>query len=223
MLTRLVIFGGPGDGDVVAETVRAAGAGGSDLTLHGFLNDVLPVGALVAGAPVLGKFEDWASLPEDLLFIPVNHRVENKPARVTRMRSLCVPKARWATVVHPTACIAPSVVLGPGSYVASFVSIQPGANIGSCVSIRAGANIGHDSCVGDFAYIGPNASLCGNSIVKEGAHVAPNAVLLERRTVGRFSVVGIGAAVMKNVEDYTVVIGNPARKLSVVCRSVDDQ
>ena len=177
MLTRLVIFGGPGDGDVVAETVRAAGAGGSDLTLHGFLNDVLPVGALVAGAPVLGKFEDWASLPEDLLFIPVNHRVENKPARVTRMRSLCVPKARWATVVHPTACNAPSVVLGPGSYVASFVSIQPGAKIGSCVSIRAGANIGHDSCVGDFAYIGPNATLCGNSIVNEGAHLAPNSGL----------------------------------------------
>jgi acetyltransferase EpsM len=137
------------------------------------------------------------------------------------MRSLCVPKARWATVVHPTACIARSVVIGSGSFVASFVTIQPGAKIGWCVSIRAGANIGHDACVEDFVYIGPNASVCGNAILREGAHLAPNAVLLDRRTVGRFSVVGIGAAVMKNVEDHTVVIGNPARQLSLVCRKAD--
>jgi sugar O-acyltransferase (sialic acid O-acetyltransferase NeuD family) len=215
-MVRVVALGGPGDGDIIAETLRVIADQGGELTLHGFLNDALSPGTAIAGVPVLGKFDDWIHLPEDVMFMPLNHRAEGKPSRVARMRGLGIPNPRLAVVCHPTACVARNVVLGPGSFVASHVTIQPGAKIGTCVSIRAGANIGHDARLEDFTYVGPNATMCGHSKLLEGAHLGPNAALLERRVVGRFAVVGIGAAVMKNVEDFTIVLGNPARKLSSV-------
>lgn len=216
MKTRLVILGGPGDGDVVAEAIHHAETAGGDLTLHGFLNDALEPGTLVAGVPVLGRFEDWVSLAEDIRFLPVIHKVLETPRRVARLRSLALPDVRLASVIHPTACVARNVTVGPGSFIASHVTIQPGARLGKIVTIRAGASIGHDAEIGDFAYIGPNATLCGRSTLEEGAHMGPNSVLLDRRSVGAYSLVGIGSAVMKNFPPFSVLSGNPARRLSVV-------
>jgi acetyltransferase EpsM len=216
MKTRLVILGGPGDGDVVAEALHHAEAAGGDLTLHGFLNDALEPGSLVAGAPVLGRFEDWVSLPDDIRFIPVVHKVLETPRRVARIRSLNLPDDRLASVIHPTACIARDVTIGPGSFIASHVTIQPGARLGKVVTIRAGASIGHDAEIGDFVYVGPNATLCGRAILEEGAHMGPNSVLLDRRIVGAYCLVGIGAAVMKNFPPFSVLSGNPARRTSSV-------
>ena len=216
MKTRIVILGGPGDGDVVGEAIHHIGLAGGGLVLHGFLNDALAPGTLVAGAPVLGRFEDWVSLPEDIRFIPVIHKVLETPRRIARLGSLNLPDERLASVIHPTATIARTVAIGPGSFVASHVTIQPGARLGKVVTIRAGANVGHDVGIGDFAYIGANVTLCGRSRLAEGAHMGPNSVLLDGRTVGAHCLVGIGAAVMKNFPPFSVLSGNPARRTSTV-------
>ena len=47
--------------------------------------------------------------------------------------------------------------------------------------------------------------------LKEGAYLGTNATTLEFVTLGKWSVTGIGAVVLKDVEDYAKVVGNPAR------------
>ena len=59
--------------------------------------------------------------------------------------------------------------------------------------------------------IGVNSVVCGYATVQEGAHIAPGAVVREGTTVGRYSVVGLGAVVVKDVPDGAIVAGNPAR------------
>ena len=88
---------------------------------------------------------------------------------------------------------------------------MPKSVIGNHCSLRASANIGHDCIVGDFCYIGPNSTLAGRVTLEEGVHIGPNACLLERIQIGMHSVVGLGSAVIKNLPNFTVVFGNPAR------------
>jgi UDP-2-acetamido-3-amino-2,3-dideoxy-glucuronate N-acetyltransferase len=49
------------------------------------------------------------------------------------------------------------------------------------------------------------------TLVKEGASLGANSTLVCGHTVGRFAFVGAGAVVTKDVPDFALVVGNPAR------------
>ena len=48
-------------------------------------------------------------------------------------------------------------------------------------------------------------------VIKEGAWIGEKAIILPGVTVGKKSVIGGGSVVTKNVPDYTMVAGNPAK------------
>jgi len=50
-------------------------------------------------------------------------------------------------------------------------------------------------------------------IVKKGAWIGANAIILPGVTIGKNAVIGAGSVVTKNVSDYTVAVGNPAKKI----------
>ena len=54
--------------------------------------------------------------------------------------------------------------------------------------------------------------------VREGATLGAGAVIGPGLEVGRFAMVGMGSVVTRNVDDFTIVTGNPARRVGVVCR-----
>jgi sugar O-acyltransferase (sialic acid O-acetyltransferase NeuD family) len=208
---RAVIIGGAGDGSVVAEALLHAKAFGRDVDIIGFLNDEFAPGLQIYGFPILGRLDDWRTLEGDVVFAWALQRVGAMPTRVRRNRELGIPENRWTSVRHPNSVVASSAEIGLGSFIASFATVQPMARIGRFASLRAGASIGHHAVVKDHAYVGSNATMCGYSVLGEGSTLGPNAVLLERTTIGSYAVVGIGAAVTKNVEPGSIVMGNPAR------------
>lgn len=215
---RFVVLGGSGDGLVVAEAIHQAISAGENVELVGFLNDVLPVGEILQSVSVLGRFEDWRKLDEDILFCPAVQKVKDMQARAARIEGLGIPDARWGAVVHPRAVVASDVKIGAGAFIASCATVQPESRIGRFASLRAGAMLGHHCVVKDHGYVGPNATMCGRSTVEFGAHLGPNAVLLDSTTMGAFAVAGIAAAVTKNVPDYWIVFGNPAIRVGTIRR-----
>lgn len=58
--------------------------------------------------------------------------------------------------------------------------------------------------------------LCKPIAIRQGAWIGANAVVLPGVEVGRFAVVGAGSVVTKDVPDYAVVVGNPARVIKVL-------
>jgi acyl-[acyl carrier protein]--UDP-N-acetylglucosamine O-acyltransferase len=78
--------------------------------------------------------------------------------------------------------------------------------------------LGHHAVVDDHAYVGPNAVMCGHSKLEEAAYLGPGAVLLDSKIMSRYSLAGISAAVTKDVPEYWVVFGNPARRVGWVKR-----
>lgn len=213
----VAILGGV-SGAIVTEALHDIENEGGGLRCAGYLNDVLPQESVIGGLPVLGRFDDWAALPTDTLFVAVLHKAKQASARLTRIDGLGIPPARWAVVRHPAAVIAGGVPVGVGSYVAPYAVVMPGAAVGRHASLRPGCSVSHDTVLGDFVFVGPNVSLNGNCSVGDGAHIGPNAVVHEETAIGRFAVVGMGSVVLEDVPDGTLVAGNPAR----VIRRLDD-
>jgi len=85
-------------------------------------------------------------------------------------------------------------------------SIRTGSN----VSIGPEATIltlGHDPRSATFEDLG------GDVVIEDRVWIGYRAIVLPGVTIGKGAVVGAGAVVTKNVEPYTIVAGNPARKI----------
>jgi UDP-2-acetamido-3-amino-2,3-dideoxy-glucuronate N-acetyltransferase len=50
------------------------------------------------------------------------------------------------------------------------------------------------------------------TVVKQGASIGANATIVCGHDIGKFAFIGAGAVVTKNVPDYALVLGNPARQ-----------
>jgi len=50
------------------------------------------------------------------------------------------------------------------------------------------------------------------TLVKEGATIGANATIICGMTIGKYAFIGAGAVVTKDVGDYELVFGNPARQ-----------
>jgi sugar O-acyltransferase (sialic acid O-acetyltransferase NeuD family) len=217
-MRRIVVLGGPGDGLSVAEAVHCAAAAGQRVVLAGFLNDAMSRGERLQGVPVLGRLDDWRELDDDIQFVPAIQKVKDMPRRVQRVERLGIPDERWGIVIHPAAVVSSDVEIGIGSFVLSCATIQPAARIGRFAGVRAGAMLGHHCVIGDHTYVGPNATMCGRSVLHDAAHLGPGAVLMDSRVMGRYSLAGIAAAVTRDVPEYEIVFGNPARRVGWVKR-----
>ena len=134
----------------------------------------------------------------------------------TTRRSLFVEQAarhglHFATVVHPTAYVAPTSTLGEGAYIGPHAAIAGYTRIGRHALVLMGGLIGHHTEIGDFASILMGASVAGSCRIGEAAYVATGAVVIDHVSVGSGSVVGAGAVVVADVPDGVQVLGVPAR------------
>jgi UDP-2-acetamido-3-amino-2,3-dideoxy-glucuronate N-acetyltransferase len=59
------------------------------------------------------------------------------------------------------------------------------------------------------------------TLVRRGASVGANATIVCGRTIGQYAMVGAGAVVTRDVDDFALVIGSPARRIGWVSRSGD--
>ena len=55
---------------------------------------------------------------------------------------------------------------------------------------------------------------CKSILIKEGALLAAGSTILPGVIVGKYSIVGYGSVVTKDVPDYAIVVGNPAKVIN---------
>ena len=91
------------------------------------------------------------------------------------------------------------------------VEIQAGVIIGENSCIHTLAVIAHETVVGHTAFIGQHASILGKCVIGDGVFIGANSTILPRLRIGNWVTVGAGAVVTKDVEDFAIVAGVPAR------------
>ncbi|MBR5623069.1 MAG: acetyltransferase [Opitutales bacterium] len=119
----------------------------------------------------------------------------------------------FATAIHPSAVISPSVKIGGGTVIMPGALVNVDTQIGAHSIINTGASVDHDCRIGDFVHIAPHVTLCGNVSVGSNAWVGAGATIIQGISVGENAYIGAGAVVIKDVPANAVVVGVPARVL----------
>jgi sugar O-acyltransferase (sialic acid O-acetyltransferase NeuD family) len=123
---------------------------------------------------------------------------------------------RWAmAVVHPDAYVHPSVRLGSGTIVFAKAVIQPDAVIGDHCVVNTGATIDHDCRIGNYVHVAPGVNLAGEVCLEEGVFCGIGGKVITGVTIGKWTTVGAGGVVIKDLPEYSLAAGVPARIIRV--------
>src|SRR5262245_14431806 len=129
--------------------------------------------------------------------------------------------------VHAGARIGRHCVLGQNVNVAGSVTLGDGVKVQNNVSIYTG------TVVEDYVFLGPSCvltnvtnprsevnrhSLYETTRIRRGASIGANATIVCGVTIGRYAFVGAGAVVAKDVPDYALMLGVPARQVGWISR-----
>lgn len=123
--------------------------------------------------------------------------------------------------------------IGERSIIGQNVNVDGGTVIGNNVKIQNNVSIYTGTVIEDDVFLGPSCvltnvtnprsqvnrhSLYETTHLKRGCTIGANATIVCGTTVGRYAFVGAGAVVTKNIPDYALVVGNPARRVGWMSR-----
>lgn len=140
------------------------------------------------------------------------------------------PKAQLGqgTKVWINVQIRENAVIGENCIVSKDVYIDHTVSIGDRCKIQNSVSVYHGVTIGNDVFVGPNASFTNDRVprafnadwkitptfVKDGASIGANSTLICGITVGEYAMVAAGSVVTRDVEPYTLVMGNPARPVA---------
>ncbi len=197
MSEKVIIIGCGGHGKVIADIIKKSGD-----TVFGFLDDD------TSKEGVIGKICDCVKFSDSSFVIAIgNNSVREGIAKK-------YPHLRYYTAIHPTAVISDNVKIEKGTVVMANAVINAKAVIGEHCIINTASVVEHDCTVSDFVHISPRATLCGTVKIGRGCHIGAGAVIKNNISVCKNSVIGIGAAVVKDIEKEGTYVGVPAKILN---------
>lgn len=105
--------------------------------------------------------------------------------------------------------VSPEVILGKNVKVQNNVSIYTGVQCEDDVFL--GPSMVFTNVINPRSAVNRRAQY-SKTLVRKGASIGANATIVCGHDIGRFAFIGAGAVVTKEVPDYALVIGNPARQ-----------
>lgn len=118
--------------------------------------------------------------------------------------------------------------LGAGTSVGQNVMIGPAVTIGKNVKIQNNVSVYAGVTIEDDVFLGPSMVFTNvrnprssvnrknefqKTLVKKGASIGANATIICKTTIGEYAFIGAGTVVTKDVPNYALVIGNPAKQI----------
>ena len=215
---KIIIIGGYGNGTVIAQIIEDINVEQKTWEILGFLNDFEK--EPINGYPILGKVEHDVIKKylqmDDVYFFYALISTKLNYKFLPKLHNLKIPLERFATLIHPKAVIASSALIGFGVSIMAFSIVGPNAKVGNFIQVFGHATVGHNCIVEDYAYVTSNSIIGAHVHLKQGAFLGVNSTTLDRVVIGEWSLVGQHSNVIRDVPDYSKVVGNPARVIGKV-------
>ena len=127
--------------------------------------------------------------------------------------------------------IQSGATLGKNCSLGQNVNIGPGVKIGNGVRIQNNVSVYEGVEIEDNVFLGPSCVFTNvlmpradqpvhgkyeSTLVREGASLGANCTIVCGHIIGRHALVGAGAVVTKDVPDYAIVAGVPAKVIGKI-------
>jgi len=208
-----IIIGGGSYGEVLSTYLSETA-----YTVVGFVDDDLTkIGSKVNGIPVLGSFSDFIGNKLSVEFSAVFCSIGDNDIRSDFLTQAGALGYDIPNFIHKSVSHTQDLVLGKGIYIFPNTTIMPGVRIDDFTMISIGSVITHHTSIARGSLISCGVTIGAFATLKEKCLIGVGATVASGKvTIGKKAIVGTGAIAIKNVEDYAVVVGNPAKVLKYI-------
>lgn len=127
--------------------------------------------------------------------------------------------------------IMPNCTIGAKCNIGQNVVVSPRVKLGANVKVQNNVSIYSGVICEDDVFLGPSMVFTNilnprsalvrrdqyvTTLVKKGASIGANATVVCGNTIGSYALIGAGAVVTKNVPDFALLVGNPAKQIGWV-------
>jgi len=133
------------------------------------------------------------------------------------------------------------VVIGSNCNIGDHCFLEPGAKVGDRVTIKTGNMLFEGIELEDGVFVGPHVFFTNDlfprsprlpeaakryvdhswfspTLIKHGASLGAASIILAGTVIGAYATIGAGAVVTKDVPPYSLIIGNPGKRIGWVCQ-----
>jgi len=197
MNKEVIIIGAGGHGRVISDIITKQ----NDI-VYGYLDDA----DINFNVKILGKIKDCVKYMDKYFVIAIGDNMIRKKIAKD------YPHLKYYTAVHPDSIISSDVIIGEGTCIMANAVINKAAVIGKHCIVNTHATVEHDSIISDFVHISPNATLCGAVSVGECTQIGAGATIKNNIKITSNCIIGLAAAVIRDIEEPGVYVGIPACK-----------
>jgi sugar O-acyltransferase (sialic acid O-acetyltransferase NeuD family) len=206
-IRRILIVGAGGFGREVLLWARAVWPSQCGL-IAGFLSaDAGRPNGQACPLPILADPSRFEPEPGDALILAIGI----PETRRVVAESLESRGAKFLTLVHPTAIVAPTASIGAGSIVCPFSIVSDSAKVGRFALLNYHTSLGHDATAGDYAVLSPYATLGGAARIGNDVFMGMHASVGPGKHVGARSKVSANACALTDAPSDSIVFGVPGR------------
>jgi len=204
---RILIVGAGGFGRELLRWARDAWPDHA-AAIAGFLSaDPWPPAHRDRGLPIVADPAVYEPRPGDAFLLGIGiPRVRRAVAEALEARG-----AEFLTLVHPTALVAETAVIGAGAVICPLAIVSDGCRLGRFALLNYHTSLGHDAAAEDFAVLSPGAALGGGAVVEADAFLGLNASVGPGRRVGRGSKLAANSCALSDAPADSIVHGVPGR------------
>ena len=128
--------------------------------------------------------------------------------------------------------VVTGAILGEDCNICDHTFIEGAVRIGNRVTVKCGVFLWDGVTIEDDVFIGPGAIFTNDNrprskqhlntylrtVLKQGCTLGAGSITLPGLAIGRWAMVGAGSIVTRDVPDYALVVGSPARFRAWICR-----
>ncbi|WP_394172402.1 acetyltransferase [Guptibacillus hwajinpoensis] len=209
----IIIYGSGGFAREVAFLIEQINSVEQKWNIIGFIDDnIQNQGVIHNGYPVLG---DTAWLEENCAEINIALGIGSPKVKklIVEKLSKVDIEINFPNLIHPAVKFSNTNEIGQGNIICEGNVLTCNISIGDFVILNINSTVGHDTKIKNYCTVLPNVSISGNVTLSEGVDFGTNGTIIQGITVGKYTIIGAGAVVVKDLPEYCTAVGMPAKPI----------
>lgn len=206
----VIVVGGGGHAKVLISNLRSA-----QRRIIGITDPGLDVGGEILGVPVLGDDEVIMQFKSsDIELVNGIGALPDYGLRWYLIEKMGGMGFRFSSVIHPSAIIDKSVVLGEGIQVMAGCVLQAGVEIGRDSVVNTGTIIEHDCKIGNQCCISPGVTINGEVTIGDDVFIGSGSIVLQGLNIAHGVIIGAGSLILQDIPQNTKFIQLRTNKIN---------